>query len=188
MQNNQELLQAEAAYKQGQYDQAWGLYQRLADVGVTDAYLLLGWMAQNGLGCEKDMDKAFQLYLAAGESGNSDGWYRAGKVMLSNGLSKEGYDLVEKAANLGYVPAIYRKAKLLLNGRGTQENRADALELYKMAAHKNHIFSLRDLGVILILGEDGFVGRFLGVWYYLKAFFLAIVYGAKDQFDERLQE
>ncbi len=59
-----------------------------------------------GLGVEKDLDKAVQLYLKAAEKGSNEAYYRY--AMLSTISLKEKLEILEKVARNGHPEAMYR--------------------------------------------------------------------------------
>lgn len=82
------------------------LYKKAAKLGEKNAWNNLGYHFQNGIGCEKDIDKAINAYQKAGELGNGLGWtnladlYYYGQLVEKN--TEKALDYYLKAQKLYY--------------------------------------------------------------------------------------
>ncbi len=64
-----------------------------------------------------------------------------------------GFSMVEKAADMGYIPAVCDLGYLYYAGRGTTRNLEKAFELFMKAANENHPFAQNNVGAMYENGE-----------------------------------
>ena len=95
--------------------------------------------------------EALEMYKKAGEMGNADGLFRAGKFYHEgrNGVEVK-YDLArkyyEKAIELNNDKAMNNLANMYFEGIGVIKNIAKANELYKKAADLGNVHAMYNLG------------------------------------------
>ena len=104
----------------------------------------------------EDMEKlgkyaeAFEFYKKAGELGNSDGLFRAGKFYQEgrNGV-EVNYELArkyyEQAVSLNNPKAMNNLANMYVNGEGVAKDIHKAIELYKKAADLGNVIAMNNL-------------------------------------------
>ncbi|RIA94916.1 hypothetical protein C1645_758911, partial [Glomus cerebriforme] len=78
---------------------------------------------------KKNYDEAFKCYQLAANNGLN--------VALNNlaGMEKDDFkifELYKKSAENGFLPSQYELAKCYENGKGTQQNKTEALKWYKL--------------------------------------------------------
>ena len=113
----------------------------------------------------EDMEKlgnyveAFEFYKKAGELGNSDGLFRAGKFYQEgrNGV-EVNYELVrkyyEQAVSLNNPKAMNNLANMYVNGEGVAKDIHKAIELYKKAAELGNVTAMENLADRYYYGND----------------------------------
>ncbi|MCQ2751493.1 MAG: sel1 repeat family protein [Coriobacteriales bacterium] len=88
---------------------AFAAYEFAAGLGYPESCYKLGDMYKNGRGCERDYDKAFQLY-------------------------KKSYEISKSYEEVLWGSAAFRLAMAYENGQGCKQNFAKALEYYEIAS------------------------------------------------------
>ena len=81
------LEEGAAAYRTGNYEQAFKLWRPLADRGNADAQYNLGLLYMNGQGVNKNDRQALFLFLDAAKQGHVEAQYNAGymfAILLGN--------------------------------------------------------------------------------------------------------
>ncbi len=129
------------AYFFGEYDKAFSLWQPLAASGHTESQASLAWLYHAGLGVEKNIAAAYDLYVKAANKANAVAQNNLG-VLFEKGqhVSK---DLVkarhwyQQAAENGYRFAQHNYANFLAEGQGGDKNLQDALLWYQKASDQN---------------------------------------------------
>ena len=76
-------------YKERKYGPALHCFQALADKGHGRSSLLLGEIYEHGYGVMPNLQKAFDCYAAAYQSGVPQGAYQAGRMMTPDALRSE---------------------------------------------------------------------------------------------------
>ncbi|MEX1109583.1 MAG: tetratricopeptide repeat protein [Dongiaceae bacterium] len=85
-----DLVDAFAAYEQGDYKTALSLTKPLADQGDVAAQAQLGFMYENGYGVAADPTAAANWYRLAADQGDAASQYRLGQMYLQGlGLPKD---------------------------------------------------------------------------------------------------
>ena len=145
------IKQAHDLYNTGNYEKALELYAELQN--DADALTSLGFMYQNGQGCEKDETKAFELYSKAAEAKQPYALFNLA-ILYMNGLGGvqhdqfKAHDLHLEAATLEVVPAMYEIALMLERGLGCIQNYSEAAFWYEEGAKRGHLESYNNLGVL----------------------------------------
>lgn len=129
-----------------------------AESGDQLAAFNLGVCLANGLGCDKDCEKALYWFKQA-LSGivNAQYWY--GRIILESsgrlGAPAEGLKWIEKAAEEGMADACAVLAQIFVTGQfGIEKDHQKALELYMKAAEQGSIDALFSLGALYGGGHD----------------------------------
>lgn len=114
-----------------------------SDCGNTDASYLLGTMYENGIGVEKSMDRAVELYDYAAIYGeHADAAFKLA-VLYEKGKSVEkdidyAAELYEIAANGGIVEAMFKIGYMYEKGKGVDKDYETAIEWYDEAYSNGH--------------------------------------------------
>uniref|UniRef100_A0AC34F8N3 DZIP3-like HEPN domain-containing protein n=1 Tax=Panagrolaimus sp. ES5 TaxID=591445 RepID=A0AC34F8N3_9BILA len=155
------------------YKQGWGVPQNLekafenfaiaAEMGYGGAMLNLAIAYDDGLGVEKNPEKALFWYLkvAEGKSHNdirnvpeaqqgfAEAQYNlAVKYHMGNGVVKDIEKAVhwyKKAADNGFVAALYNLGTLYFYGNGVEKSQTKAVQYFKMAAQKGETVGMLSL-------------------------------------------
>lgn len=116
----------------------------------------LGQMLYQGIGTERDEEKAVRYWHQAAKLGNVNAQYALGKFWLDTGTGDVHQAAVwlEKAADAGNTSAQYVLAKLYLEGRLGEKNAEKAGELFQKAAEQGNGFAAYRLGRLYLEGEE----------------------------------
>jgi TPR repeat protein len=114
------------AYRDGDYQTAWKLWQPLAEQGSTDAQYGLAIMLEKGQGTEKNPLEAFDWYLRAAEAGDANAQFMVA-VYYSRGVVEaptrmERLHWYYKAAKQGHTAARIFLAQTIYEGNGTPKD------------------------------------------------------------------
>ena len=101
-----------------------------------------------------EMQAAF-WYKIAHERGIGQASYMLGRLLHRKQDSKGAFDAFKTGAERGYLPAMYRAAKMHQDADGTEMNFDEAIRLLRLAEAEGHIFSRRDLAGLMIAGKLG---------------------------------
>lgn len=121
------------------YKEALKWFKEAAKQNVVEAMFTLGIMYEQGIGINKDEDKAFHHYLKSAQGGYEDAQYRMGSIYLDGLLGVEkniskAVEWFEKAAESHHIDSIYNLGYLYENGIGVERNGKKALYYYKRAS------------------------------------------------------
>ena len=183
-----ELTQAYRLYDEGRYGEAFLKYKLLAEQGSIECQQFVAWMYQEGVGTNKDDEKAFAWYRQAAELGSAVAQFHLAKRHQKNKNYPEAIEWYRRSAKKEYSPALYRLGWLYERGLGLQPDMVKAIYYYRQASKFGHAFALRNLGRLLIKGEEGFLKRFMGFYLVAKAFFTGIKIGMNDPFNDQVRE
>lgn len=128
------------AYIDGDYETAANEFIPLAERGDHRAMYALGSMYAAGLGVEKDLKKAFELFKEAAQNGRADAMYKLG-LMYEEGLGirkniKKALRYYQKSAKQGYPLGQYQLGLMYMNGSGVKQNLINAYAWMVVAAHQ----------------------------------------------------
>lgn len=80
------LYEAYAAFKMARYAEARGIWERLAERDVAEAWFNLGVLAEDGLGEPRDPERALRLYQRGAQGGSVKAQYRLALIHLDGRL------------------------------------------------------------------------------------------------------
>jgi TPR repeat protein len=124
---------------QKKYSNKW--HQKTAENGNKHAQYNLGLIYENGVGTEKDLEKAFHWYQKAAENDHSIAMFNlANSYYFGNGTEKnlkKAFHWHRKAAENGHSIAMFNLAIFYENGDGAEKNLKKAFYWYQKAAENN---------------------------------------------------
>lgn len=165
------LYYARALHKAERYEEAANIYREFADQGHPGAMNNLGWLTEQGLGIERDIDAATELYRKAAQVGEMYGQYNL--ALMHMGRSDHPKDLqkaakwMAKAAAQHYAPAQSRLAHFYENSILPDPNGLEARKWHMRAADQGWGYSLFRLGVMYAEGENGLQKNYSEAYRYL---------------------
>lgn len=151
---------AQAAYENGDYGQAFRLYQPIAASGDADAQFMLGLMYANGQGVAQNFYEAAKMYRLAGTQGHIGAQVNLGSMYdecLGNGPcnSEQAANWYRRAADQGDAVAQYNLGVMYGIGRGVAENEWSARVLFRNAAESGYAPAQYNLAVSYERGLGG---------------------------------
>ncbi len=153
------------------YDMARACFKKAVEDGILEAYCQLGYMARNGLGCDKDVAIAAEYYHQANTkegSVNFDNIIRnmsldekaALGLKIKNNKSvikdpKIAFELIKECADQDHAPSLNYLANCYKNGIGVEKDDQAMLECYILSAEKGYAAAYINLGGCHANGEAG---------------------------------
>ncbi|CAM6000380.1 unnamed protein product [Sphagnum balticum] len=135
-----ELEAAKAAAGKGEYTECYNGVCHVAERGHAQAETLLGQIYEKGIGVEKNLVKAAQLYEKGAQKNVREAQYHLGLMCLhGEGVAKNpkrAVVLLKRAANQDLGEAQYHLGRMYMRGEGTPVNFAVARQwLHRAAAN-----------------------------------------------------
>jgi TPR repeat protein len=124
-----------------QYEKSRAYYEKAADEGIADASYKLGWIYQNGLGCDVNKKTAISHYLKAAKLGNAEAKFRIGLLINNNEANKQkAISYIVDAADGGCAKAAAYIGNECMNcaiSNNNPESYLDAIFYLEKAAHQD---------------------------------------------------
>lgn len=137
-------------YEDGEFDQAFSLFQKSADSGFAPAQVYLGIMYEAGRGVAKSLALALDWYCKAAEQNHPDAYFNLGRLCLMRGDERgmnEAYRFFRMAADGGHVGAYFNLGLMNYNGSaGIGVNQEVAVEYLTLAGEAGHVEAQAVLG------------------------------------------
>ena len=147
--------QAQKAYDNGSYEEAFIIVEPLAKLEHPDAEYLLGQMYELGRGVKKDTEQAVTLFTSAANQGYAAAHAKLGQLHMEG---KKDYasamSWFQKAADQGYALAYSAIGDLYAQGYGVGQDKGKALDYYKKAATAGDAGACLHLGQMYEQGKD----------------------------------
>ncbi|MBA3446079.1 MAG: caspase family protein [Pseudaminobacter sp.] len=132
-------LLARALDKAGRGEEAAVLNKIAIEAGYLGGYHNMGNLYRKGLGVEKDLEKAFELYMYAAERGHPEDQSNIGVMYMQGSGVAEDYKLalewLTKASEQNWATAHDKIGLLYLNGWGVEKDTAKAFEEFGKGAN-----------------------------------------------------
>ena len=149
------LDSAIASYQSGNYEQAFELFEPLAESGNANAQFYLAVMYNTGQGIASDLDQAVNWLHRAAESGHAESLYLLGKFYAAgHGVERDvgaTRKLWTRAGNKGVLEAQTGLAQFY--ARGGEWKRA--VKWWRKAAQQGDAESQYHLGLMYQHGKGG---------------------------------
>jgi TPR repeat protein len=168
----EELARAVAAYKRKDYASAFDQFKNLAEKEYSPAESNLGAMYAEGLGVEKDAQKAVFWWRKAAKENDPKAVYNLAMAYSDGkGVDKDDKQAVywfRKAAYMGSNFAQYNLAVMYALGKGTERDDKQALYWYRKSAGLGNPDAAYNLGVMYERGVGVPKGGKEVVYWYCK--------------------
>jgi len=152
-----EFEDATAAYKRGDYGEAYRLIKLLAQQGVPEAQYTLGLMYATGQGGVQDYAEAVKWYRRAAERGYADAQLNLGGMYaMGQGVPQDDTEAAKwyrKAAEQGFARAQYNLGVMYYKGQGVPQDDTEAAKWYRRAAEQGFARAQYNLGVMYYKGQ-----------------------------------
>jgi hypothetical protein len=141
------------AYLAGDYQEALGIWQPLAEGGNEFAQFSMGSLYFEGAGVEKNDAESVKWFRMAGEQGYAPAQFNLGNAYKhGNGVEQDDAQAAEwwrKAAEQEFAPAQFNLGTQYYFGRGVPKDEEAAISWYRRAAQNGHaqaqrLFSMTD--------------------------------------------
>lgn len=147
--------QAQKAYDNGSYEEAFIIVEPLAKLEHPDAEYLLGKMYELGRGVKKDSEQALALFTSSANQGYAAAQAELGRIHMEG---KKDYASAmtwfQKAADQGYALAYSAIGDMYAKGYGVDQDKGKALDYYKKAAAAGDAAACLHLGQMYEQGKD----------------------------------
>lgn len=144
-------------FNQGDYYQAFKLFNYLADVGYPLAYSMLGMAYENGEGVSKDESLMVRNYEKAIENGVAWCAYRLGKYYYDKKNYKKALDYFYQGCssdNPYRAESYYMIGLMSENGNGTDKNVTTAIKNYRKSVEYSSELQSDGRMALIRLGEQ----------------------------------
>lgn len=135
------------------------LLSQAAAGGYTPAKKFLAQIYENGggMGFTPEPKKAFQLYTAVANSGDSEAYIDLGRLYETGvGVEKnkaKAAEMYKKAASFGLPEGMYNMGRIAIIGKGVAQDRKAGVQWLEKAAAAGSTNAQRDLGVLCARGD-----------------------------------
>ena len=169
------------------YEEAFTDFQSAASKGSGLAMAFVGWMFETGKGRSRDLKEAESWYRKSVGCNSAVGRYYLAILMLDRNRSVvEALEELQKSANAEFSPALYRLGLVHLMGEGVKVDDELAMQCFRNAAERGHVFSQALIAKRMIKGRFGFINIPNGIIRLVVANYNLIRIAIKDIHDERL--
>lgn len=146
--HNEDVENREWVWKE-EIDYIIEYYKVLDEMGYARAKTFLGQCYEEGMGFEKNKEKALQLYEQAAALGDAEGIYEAAMHRV---IDKKAMEMLEQSAKLGCVNAQYFLALYTEDGIECEPDLEKAIYWYKKAADAGHYYAKKEMDDFYELG------------------------------------
>ena len=123
--------------------------KNLSDAGDAYVQYILAGMYSNGIGVEKDEEKAFEWYEKSAKQNFAPAQLAlAEKYFYGRGVEKDeekAFEWCEKSAKQNFAPAQFYLAWMYSNGIGVEKDEEKAFEWCEKSAKQNFAFAQKNL-------------------------------------------
>ncbi|NNE39600.1 MAG: sel1 repeat family protein [Marinicaulis sp.] len=128
----------------------------IAAAGEPDAQHLIGYIYERGLGVQRDVMRAIDLYARAAAGGHADSQFALGELAFTGAFAKQddakAFAWYKRAAENGHTRGQTRLGFMYANGLGVDPDPAKAKELFETAGAAGDPEAQYNLGAIYLSG------------------------------------
>jgi hypothetical protein len=176
---------AKSMLVEGRHEEAIRFLTPLAESGMPQAQLLLGWTFEAGYGQARVESRAKELYQLAADQGYPPAEFYLAALHHRRGETAAARTLFERAASHDFPPAYYRLALTHMNSREEHELELAAALLRKAEAG-GHLPSAIRLRRLVLKSNAALWSKFRALCELTKLALSVIALGTKSPHDERL--
>jgi len=174
-------IKAKRLYEQGLFKESFSLYRQLAESNYPDSQIFTGWCYQEGIGVQKNEDKAYKWYLRAADLDSERGMFYVGRYLTYKNKYSEAISWFNKAAKKNYSPALFLLGVIHDQGLGVEVDKNIAYKYFKKSAESGHLYAKRKISIYYILGRKGVVNIVFGAELFFKAVLEIVILRLKDK-------
>jgi TPR repeat protein len=119
---------------------AFEWYKKASKLNNLNGQFELGYCYNYGYSIKKNLKEALKSYKLASDEGlNIATYFLAISYEFDNEKNRfdEAFKLYKKSAEKGFIPSQYKLATFYEIGKGTQQNKTEALKWYKLFLENN---------------------------------------------------
>ena len=113
---------------------AFALNAEAAHGGHADAVLAMGWFYLNGVGVERNVERARRWYRESARRGEPRAMFSLGQIAYGDGDFSDALTWFTRASEAGHVRSFYWLGKLHWRGHGVEQDRKQAMRCFHHAA------------------------------------------------------
>jgi TPR repeat protein len=113
---------------------SFALNAEAAKGGHADAVLAMGWFYLNGVGVDRDADKAKRWYRDSARRGEPRAMFSLGQIAYDERDFSDALRWFTRASEAGHGRSLYWLGKLYWRGHGVQRDQKQARRLFHEAA------------------------------------------------------
>lgn len=113
---------------------AFALNAEAAHGGHGDAVLAMGWFYLNGVGIERDIERARKWYRESARRGEPKAMFSLGQIAYDEKDFSDALTWFTRASDAGHARSFYWMGKLYWRGDGVEKDRRRAMGCFHRAA------------------------------------------------------
>jgi uncharacterized protein len=113
---------------------SFALNAEAANEGHADAVLAMGWFYLNGVGVERDVERARKWYRKSARRGEPRAMFSLGQIAYNERDFSDALVWFTRASQAGHTRSLYWLGKLYWRGHGVTQDGKRALGLFHRAA------------------------------------------------------
>jgi TPR repeat protein len=180
-------LEAQRARNRGDHARAFEIYDGLARGGDGYALVMLGSLHARGMGTPVDLEKAEEYFDRAAALGIPEASFQMANVWYDRGDMHRYFLAIQEAARMDLLIAQFYLARCYARGRGTEKDKAKALELMSDAAERGHVRAKMYLARRLLFRPYNPVGFVQGLFKLLAATVEGLTLSLLNPHDDRVR-
>ena len=186
MNDNELHVLAAEHFSHQRYDEAFLIYENLAEKGYVPCQIHAGWMLFEGVGIPRDRSRGITFFRNAAERDDSKGMFYLARALALEGDTQGALCWYTKACNQNYSPAYFRLGVAYLRGIGVQPDRRLGISYLKKAAESGHVLAKRELALQYLSGKCGIRMIPKGMMDFLLVFISAYRAVSHDELSEQI--
>ncbi len=115
-------------------NRAFALNAEAARGGHADAVLAMGWFYLNGVGADRDIEKATKWYRESARRGEPKAMFSLGQIAYDGREFSDALQWFTRASEAGHARSLYWLGKLYWRGHGVERDHKRAKRLFHEAA------------------------------------------------------
>lgn len=115
-------------------EKAFSLNAQAAESGMHDAVLAMGWFYLNGVGVERDIERARQWYRKSARQGDPRAMFSLGQMAYDDRNYADAEIWFKRAVENGHAVSLFWLGKLYWRGNGVPEDQKQAISMFQQAA------------------------------------------------------
>jgi TPR repeat protein len=169
------------------HQQAMEKLESLAARGSPMSMMYIADAYRTGKGTKIDLVRAEEWYRRASENGMVLGTYELARIYLDAKRYEQAKEAFDIGASKKYLPSINMLGTMYRDGLGVDRDLKRARDCFERATAGGHVFSKRNLGVLLMRGKFGVFQAMRGLVLFIASIRDLVIVGSSDSFSDRLR-